>query len=350
MSKNVRKRKRLQPDESVDDPRGVRSPSPLDNTKQLSSIIKLWNLPYLAAYELVNFCEILRPTTTVQIAGSGVVLLTGVLPSTQSIRSAAASTLGGRVMFTLFSDVQLTTKLKYGYQAGKGEPDRPNTVPAVVYVRIDVTAKQRRELDDWMVSPYLKGQPANALARVTKLLDARGAVPTGIGLLRNVQEMRLEYMSLTGPLPSTIGRLTRMRNMYLCSCLLTGRIPSEIGRLTLLQRLEMDTNNFTGPIPTELGCLTNLTFLFLGGCEQDPRRLTGHLPATLGRLVQLRQLKIETTALSGQLPSELGSLHRLEDLVIENHVLVGPVPSELRRLTKLRRLNYRTFRGVFNLY
>ena len=56
---------------------------------------------------------------------------------------------------------------------------------------------------------------------------------------------------------------------------LSGEIPSELGRLTNLRALRLDGNELSGEIPPELGSLTNLEELYLGN------ELRGCIPAGL---------------------------------------------------------------------
>ena len=73
--------------------------------------------------------------------------------------------------------------------------------------------------------------------------------------------------------------------LYLDSNTLTGEIPSELGHLTSLVDLRLRRNNLRGPLPTELGQLDQLEILYL-----DSNGLTGAMPTTLGLLTQLTEL------------------------------------------------------------
>ena len=60
---------------------------------------------------------------------------------------------------------------------------------------------------------------------------------------------------------------------------LTGQVPAELGKLTNLRELALSNNRLTGQVPAELGKLTNLRRLFLHENE-----LTGTLPSSLMNL------------------------------------------------------------------
>jgi hypothetical protein len=78
----------------------------------------------------------------------------------------------------------------------------------------------------------------------------------------------------TGSIPSTIGMLTRLTDLRVVGNLLNGTIPSTIGMLTGLRRLALGNNQLTGPVPKELAQLNQLNYI-----ELSDNQLTGLLPA-----------------------------------------------------------------------
>ena len=114
---------------------------------------------------------------------------------------------------------------------------------------------------------------------------------------------------------------------------LTGTIPAELGKLTNLDRLSLSGNGLTGTIPAELGKLTNLDELWLPG-----NGLTGTIPAELGKLTNLRQLHLSSNQMTGAIPVELGILTNLQQLSLNRNQLTGTIPPELGKLTNLEYL------------
>lgn len=116
-----------------------------------------------------------------------------------------------------------------------------------------------------------------------------GQVPTEVGNLVNLQELRISNCSLTGVPPSifNISSLTiidftsnnlsgslpdhmidnvhsNLKELYLTSNHLTGQIPSSIWKLRSLERLSLSHNEWIGSLPKEIGNLTMLKYLYLG--------------------------------------------------------------------------------------
>ena len=114
---------------------------------------------------------------------------------------------------------------------------------------------------------------------------------------------------------------------------LTGSIPAQLGNLTNLQDLRLFSNQLTGTIPVELGNLANLSWL-----ELSSNQLTGSIPSSLGNLSDLRTLSLHTNQLTGAIPASLGNLANLEHLSLRNNQLTGTIPAELGNLAVLLRL------------
>ncbi len=117
---------------------------------------------------------------------------------------------------------------------------------------------------------------------------------------------------------------------------LFGRIPAELGNLANLQNLRLAHNWLSGPIPPELGNLTNLERLDLSS-----DRLNGPIPPELGNLTKLEWLSLGINELSEPIPPELFNLANLKYLDLHHNRLSGPIPPELGNLANLESLNLR---------
>ena len=118
---------------------------------------------------------------------------------------------------------------------------------------------------------------------------------------------------------------------------LSGPIPAAVGNLYNLEELRLGYNLFTGTLPSELGNLTRLTYLGITHSEIEGG-LTGGIPPELGNLIELTTLALGGHDLSGGLPSELSNLTKLEQLILWYNQFSGAIPNWLGDLTQLYRL------------
>ena len=162
-----------------------------------------------------------------------------------------------------------------------------------------------------------------------------GTLPSELGNLQGIEDLRLCDNSITGEIPPELGNLSRLQRLELDRNSLTGKIPSELGDLTQLQRLDLGANSLTGEIPSELGNLTRLQRL-----DMDANSLTGEIPSELGNLSQLQRLDLGANSLSGDIPSELGNLSQLTQLYLHDNAFTGRLPRSLMQLTNLEALHF----------
>ena len=116
----------------------------------------------------------------------------------------------------------------------------------------------------------------------------------------------------------------RVTELILTNNQLTGTIPAELGDLTNLLQLRLDGNQLTGTIPAELGDLTSLQRLYLNENE-----LTGPIPTELGNLTSLQNLYLHGNQLTGSIPSWLVNLSALWELSLWSNQLIGTIPPEV---------------------
>jgi len=112
-------------------------------------------------------------------------------------------------------------------------------------------------------------------------------------------------LKIAGFIPSTLGDLTALTELRLADNFLSGTIPESFGKLTNLQRLSLWGNALSGTIPRVLGKLTNLEYLYL-----YENRLVGDIPNSLGLLKKLQHLFLNNNPTNAN-DGDYDKLHRM---------------------------------------
>ena len=128
----------------------------------------------------------------------------------------------------------------------------------------------------------------------------------------------------------TVNTRGRVSELSLQENRLTGELPAELGDLSELRNLRLWSNELTGEIPPELSGLTELEQFAVGG-----NRLHGMIPEWLADFGNLSELHISTNRFTGPLPPWLGELP-LRRLILGNNRFDGDIPEELGNLRNLR--------------
>ena len=163
--------------------------------------------------------------------------------------------------------------------------------------------------------------------------DLSGRIPPELGDLENLESLNLGWNDLSGPIPPELGTLDNLERLDLHLNDLSGRIPPELGDLEELESLVLFNNNLSGPMPLELGTLANLRVLLLTWND-----LSGAIPPELSTLANLQRLDLRGNNLSGPIPAELGTLANLSQLHLSQNNVSGPIPPELGGLARLETL------------
>lgn len=152
-------------------------------------------------------------------------------------------------------------------------------------------------------------------------------LPEGIGLLTNVNFLRLAGENLSGTIPSTIGDMVALNRIIIG----TTDDPDNPGNI------KIDETNLEGAIPSTISNLSNLTVFRISAAGKpfgDRLKAFTSLPDTFGNLTQLKELGISGTNIENW-PSSISNLVNLETLILTNNLLQSvPIP-DMSKLTKL---------------
>jgi hypothetical protein len=119
-------------------------------------------------------------------------------------------------------------------------------------------------------------------------------VPTELGLLTNLVDLRITDSNELTAIPTEVGMLSKLEHLQLYGLFMLQSIPSEIGKLTSLTTLELYGTDAAPYVPTEIGLLTRLTLLSVSD-ETAPIVI----PTEVALLTSLRELEIEGACAAG---------------------------------------------------
>ena len=126
----------------------------------------------------------------------------------------------------------------------------------------------------------------------------------------------------------------RITGLRLSGKRISGAIPADIGKLTALTVMDLSRNSLSGGLPFEMRNIANLTSLDLSG-----NKLRGGIPSWITTLTAFEFLDLSNNQFSGNIPSGLGRLTSLTDLDFSNNHLDGVIPTSLGNLSSLEFLD-----------
>ncbi|KAL6204539.1 hypothetical protein ACLB2K_021806 [Fragaria x ananassa] len=147
----------------------------------------------------------------------------------------------------------------------------------------------------------------------------------------NLQFLAFDDNQLEGVIPESLGNLSKVLNkLYMGGNRISGNIPASVGRLTSLTLLNVSYNSISGEIPTEIGQLENLQELSVAGND-----LSGHIPNSLGNLKKLNSIDLSGNHFVGQIPSSFSNFQNLLSMDLSNNELNGTISGETLNLPSL---------------
>ncbi|GAU46561.1 hypothetical protein TSUD_190860 [Trifolium subterraneum] len=282
--------------------------------------------------------------------------------------SIASNKLYGMLPFTLFNMSSLTY-----FSAGVNQFN--GTLPANMFL----TLPNLQQFGIGMNK--ISGPIPISISNATQLLlfniprnNFVGQVPTGIGNLKDIWSIAMEYnhlgsnsskdldflTSLTnctnlkvldlnlnnfgGSLPNSIANFSdQLNQFYIGGNQITGNIPAGLGNLVNLIGLDLEFNLLTGSIPTSFGNFEKIQSLTL-----NVNKLSGKIPSSLGNLSQVFQLDLSNNMLEGNIPPNIGNCQMLQYLDLSNNHLSGTIPWQvigLPSLSMLLNLSHNSLHG-----
>ena len=210
----------------------------------------------------------------------------------------------------------------------------------------NLTRLTNLELDDNNLTGPIPAELGN-LAELTNLeLNGNGltgTVPPELGGLAELEALSLRYNNLTGPIPESLLALDALewfgfdRNTDLCA-------PGTIDFVTWLEGIEETTGPYCNESDTDV---LNQLYETAGGADwtnaigwRETPALAAWYGVTANSLGRVTALDLSRNRLVGRLPANLGELTQMTELrIADNPDLSGLLPLSLDRLA-LRTLHY----------
>mmetsp|Transcript_1458 Transcript_1458/g.3260 ORF Transcript_1458/g.3260 Transcript_1458/m.3260 type:complete len:707 (+) Transcript_1458:204-2324(+) len=169
-----------------------------------------------------------------------------------------------------------------------------------------------------------------------------GTIPTELGLLTEIEVLKLGNNMLRGSIPQEVADLKKLRTLDLTQCFLTGTLPQQFAS-PHLTRLLLADNAISGQFFQQKeggGESTPHYFQSLKEIRMENNLLMGtlHGPSISSVLPRLEILSLSDNHLSGLIPGELGSLTGLRYLYLDSNHFVGPMPGRLAKTSSILEL------------
>ena len=164
------------------------------------------------------------------------------------------------------------------------------------------------------------------------------SIPNWLFNFSSLVYLDLNSNNLQGIIPEGFGFLFSLEYIDLSSNLLTGaQLPRNLGRLCNLRILKLSLNIMSGEITEFIDGLSEcvnssrLEYLDLG----FNYKLGGFLPNSLGQLKSLKSLHLWSNSFVGSIPNSIGNLTSLQELYLSDNQMNGIIPESLGQLSAM---------------
>ncbi|XP_021293940.1 probable LRR receptor-like serine/threonine-protein kinase RFK1 isoform X2 [Herrania umbratica] len=164
---------------------------------------------------------------------------------------------------------------------------------------------------------------------IFKLQSLPGVLPTELVNLPHLKVIDFAYNDLSGSIPPEWASM-QLEFISVFGNRLSGNIPTYLGNISSLTYLDLEANQFSGEVPPEIGKLVNLRTLRLSS-----NRLSGNLPVQLSQLKNLTDFRINDNNFNGSIPDFIQNWKNLQRLEMQASGLEGPIPSSISALRNL---------------
>ncbi|KAJ9683270.1 hypothetical protein PVL29_019030 [Vitis rotundifolia] len=164
------------------------------------------------------------------------------------------------------------------------------------------------------------------------------SIPHWLFNFSSLAYLDLNSNNLQGSVPEGFGYLISLKYIDFSSNLfIGGHLPRDLGKLCNLRTLKLSFNSISGEITEFIDGLSecvnssSLESLDLG----FNYKLGGFLPNSLGHLKNLKSLHLWSNSLVGSIPNSIGNLSSLQEFYISENQMNGIIPESVGQLSAL---------------
>ncbi|XP_015867558.3 receptor-like protein EIX2 [Ziziphus jujuba] len=170
-----------------------------------------------------------------------------------------------------------------------------------------------------------------------RVLDLSGnnlnsTLPHWVFNLKNLVHLDLSGSNLSGQFPD--GIVDSLEHLDFSDNGIGGRLSSNLGKLCNLRTLKLSHNAISGEITDFVNKLSACSNYSLETLDLRFNAFMGNLPETLGYIKSLKVLQLQNNSFQGKIPESIGNLSSLEQVSLRNN-RISFIPKSLGQLCKL---------------
>ncbi|XP_019080559.2 receptor-like protein EIX2 [Vitis vinifera] len=164
------------------------------------------------------------------------------------------------------------------------------------------------------------------------------SIPHWLFNFSSLAYLDLNSSNLQGSVPDGFGFLISLKYIDLSSNLfIGGHLPGNLGKLCNLRTLKLSFNSISGEITGFMDglseCVNGSSLESLDSGFND--NLGGFLPDALGHLKNLKSLRLWSNSFVGSIPNSIGNLSSLKEFYISENQMNGIIPESVGQLSAL---------------